>query len=310
MICENCGKEHLGNYGSGRFCSKKCARTFSTKNVNHNETKIVNCNNCGKELEILKNSKNNVFCEECSNFIKSQKIKHKLTKKLSGRTFDTFNHCWFCGKINCDSIICKNKLVYNKIGSLIKYFDFDKSTIGTTNALLEFERIKNKLYTLYYIDGLSSPDLDKLFNYPSHIVQHIFPIFNFSPRTNSESVTNSFLQGKCHCTSSNKYKHGWHTTWNNKKVYYRSQNELDFAFELDNQQIDYEMEYLHIKYFDTQKNDYRCAIPDFYIPSKNEIVEIKSSYTLDLQNMCDKFKAYKELGYNCKCICDYNEIKI
>ena len=112
MICENCGKEHLGNYGSGRFCSKKCARTFSTKNVNHNETKIVNCNNCGKELEILKNSKNNVFCEECSNFIKSQKIKHKLTKKLSGRTFDTFNHCWFCGKINCDSIICKNKLVY------------------------------------------------------------------------------------------------------------------------------------------------------------------------------------------------------
>lgn len=23
-ICENCGKEHDGSYGSGRFCSKKC----------------------------------------------------------------------------------------------------------------------------------------------------------------------------------------------------------------------------------------------------------------------------------------------
>jgi len=31
MICENCGKEHGGSYGSGRFCSCKCARGFSTK---------------------------------------------------------------------------------------------------------------------------------------------------------------------------------------------------------------------------------------------------------------------------------------
>lgn len=31
MHCENCGIEHLGNYGSGRFCSSKCSRGFSTK---------------------------------------------------------------------------------------------------------------------------------------------------------------------------------------------------------------------------------------------------------------------------------------
>jgi len=30
-ICENCKKEHNGLYGSGRFCSSKCARGFSTK---------------------------------------------------------------------------------------------------------------------------------------------------------------------------------------------------------------------------------------------------------------------------------------
>lgn len=30
--CENCNKEHDGTYGSGRFCSKECARGFSTKN--------------------------------------------------------------------------------------------------------------------------------------------------------------------------------------------------------------------------------------------------------------------------------------
>lgn len=33
MICEKCGKEHDGEYGSGRFCSAKCARGFSSKHV-------------------------------------------------------------------------------------------------------------------------------------------------------------------------------------------------------------------------------------------------------------------------------------
>lgn len=31
MICENCRETHDGSYGSGRFCSSKCARGFSTK---------------------------------------------------------------------------------------------------------------------------------------------------------------------------------------------------------------------------------------------------------------------------------------
>lgn len=32
MQCEKCGKEHDGSYGSGRFCSAHCARSFSTLN--------------------------------------------------------------------------------------------------------------------------------------------------------------------------------------------------------------------------------------------------------------------------------------
>ena len=31
MQCELCGEGHYGNYGSGRFCSRTCARKFSTK---------------------------------------------------------------------------------------------------------------------------------------------------------------------------------------------------------------------------------------------------------------------------------------
>lgn len=31
MKCENCQKKHNGSYGSGRFCSQKCARAYATK---------------------------------------------------------------------------------------------------------------------------------------------------------------------------------------------------------------------------------------------------------------------------------------
>jgi hypothetical protein len=30
-LCENCNNVHDGSYGSGRFCTNKCARCFSTK---------------------------------------------------------------------------------------------------------------------------------------------------------------------------------------------------------------------------------------------------------------------------------------
>lgn len=30
MVCEKCNKEHDGKYGSGRFCSQLCARSFAT----------------------------------------------------------------------------------------------------------------------------------------------------------------------------------------------------------------------------------------------------------------------------------------
>lgn len=54
----------------------------------------------------------------------------------------------------------------------------------------------------------------------------------------------------------------------------------------------------------------RVAIPDFYIPSTNTIVEIKSTYTLDVQNMKDKVKKYKELGYDFKLILNHQEVNI
>lgn len=49
---------------------------------------------------------------------------------------------------------------------------------------------------------------------------------------------------------------------------------------------------------------YRCSVPDFYLPDLNMIVEIKSFFTYDKQNMLDKFKAFKDNNYNYKLIMD------
>ncbi len=66
MKCEYCGKEHDGNYASGRFCSKECAKGFATKKdrteinkrlsiVNGGtgilKEKLTHCLYCGAELK-------------------------------------------------------------------------------------------------------------------------------------------------------------------------------------------------------------------------------------------------------------------
>jgi hypothetical protein len=108
----------------------------------------------------------------------------------------------------------------------------------------------------------------------------------------------------------NQYKCGYYNTWNNKQIYYRSSYELDYAKELDEKKINYEVESLRIVYWDSQKYKQRVAIPDFYLPETNTIVEIKGGYTYDEQNMKDKKNAYENHGYNFKLILEHKEMFI
>jgi hypothetical protein len=56
MKCENCLNEHDGSIGSGRFCSIKCSRSFSTKNSRLQRNKKIS--------ESLKGKKPNKDCEK------------------------------------------------------------------------------------------------------------------------------------------------------------------------------------------------------------------------------------------------------
>lgn len=71
--CELCGTEHDGKYGSGRFCSQKCSRSFSTKN-DKPKPKTATCSKCGKIFEANKRSRTyNVMCNECKHPVRAKK---------------------------------------------------------------------------------------------------------------------------------------------------------------------------------------------------------------------------------------------
>jgi len=317
LKCKLCGKEYeleltesqynKNNYS--KFCSRSCANT--RKHTIESKQKIS---------DGLHNfyTGNTDYLKYKHWLKKSNELKSKNPYYIKDKE-DNYVKYYHCGSKELNEkypeIGCRqSKKWFNKLIP----FGFDITSLGSERIIEEFYKCKELLYNEYVINKLSPADIYIKYNCSKYInhsetLLHVFKDWGFNTRSYSDAVKECFLQGKLDISETGnkyQYKHGWHTTWNNKEVYYRSQNELDYAIELDNQQIDYEMEFLHIKYYDTQLNEYRCAIPDFYIPTKNEIVEIKSSYTLDIQNMKDKFKAYKELGYNCKCICDYKEIQI
>jgi len=309
MICENCGKEHDGSYGSGRFCSKECARAFSTKNTT-GQLKEAKCIDCGKIIYIGKRAPiKNCRCEECNkkyqlnkkNTIYIQKIiqnKIDIVKK-STTNCNLFNincnNCYFKLHKICQS---KSSIIY-RLKTLSKYCGLTIDNYDKT--LEEYLNIKSSIQNMIN-NGLSGVDICRNICGSPKRGNTIFETLEIQGRNLSESVANAFVNGKVHA------KDCYYITWDNKEVYLRSSYELDYAKELDEQQINYGVECLHIKYWDSQQLKYRQAIPDFYLYDTNTIVEIKSSYTLDKQNMIDRMKAYKDLGYNFKLICDHKEM--
>lgn len=294
MVCENCGKEHDGSYGSGRFCCKECAKSFSTKN-SKGELKEAKCIDCGRIIYIGKRASTRTCkCEDCKT------IKYKK--------------CPICGKLykvgyQCFNEFCQHKSI-KQFELLIKYFGFDKAKLGTLEVEQEFNRIHDLLYDLYWNKKMSSSDIANYFNYDKKrsIIQNTFKYLGIPTRNFKESTKIAILTGKINYeNTSNNYKHQKYITWNNKEVFLRSNYELDYAKELDEQKIYYEVEKLRINYFDSQRKENRIAIPDFYIPSTNTIVEIKSCWTTNYQELKDKEIEYKKQGYNYKLIFEHQE---
>lgn len=151
--CENCEEEHVGEYGSGRFCSNKCARGFSTKAnrslINEKvklkltiDTYKKICKECqnGFETKI----KRLIFCSnQCSAIFKSKDddIKLKLSLNAKERVANGTHIGWQSRKIRSYAEKFFEKvLINNNIKFDIEY-KINKRDLGLTessNYFLDF----------------------------------------------------------------------------------------------------------------------------------------------------------------------------
>lgn len=277
--CQHC--DNILNYKQrhNKFCSLSCATTHHNLNMSKKQRQ---------------------------NLLKAQReyaIKHKRI---------IINYCKSCGSIKgtCPKPeICKQ---YALFFGLHKYFNFDLSTIGSPKIYDEYIKIQKQVIEEYN-SGSSTGEMAKKYGHPQQCNFHkILKQLGVNFRSLKDCAKNAFRLGRRTSPAAISYPFhaAWHTTWDNKQVFLRSSYELDYAIYLDNNKIIYEVETLNIQYWDSQQKSKRTAIPDFYIPHSNTIIEIKSTYTLDLQNMKDKFSEYNILGYKTILVLNKKEVNI
>lgn len=193
----------------------------------------------------------------------------------------------------------KSQMLNRKSANLTKLgFDFSKPVED------EYQRIQSLLSTDYLIKCESMLSIMKKYKIPSSRTMDIlFRLFDIEARSFAAATSTSLLQNRAE-PRRRKYQHIRHTSWYGASIYMRSSYELDYAKQLDEQKIMYYCESVRIQYYDSVQQKYRIAVPDFYLPETNTIVEIKATYWYDKQNMDDKSAEYQKNGYNFKLILD------
>jgi len=304
--CKNCGKIIPYERKDNIFCDSSCACSYNNllnnkKYVTRKEnTKVKHLLTNYDEKEIISSNRHNKLIDEKYSDL-------RLVHINSGC-------CPICGTYHCTNEFCKEHNFQQLIG--LVNIGLNPKKIGTLEIFNEFERIRNILYDKYWTKNLSALDLMKEYDIKSEsAVYNILDHLNIKRRDLSESAKLAILNGKSNILVSGnifgKNIHSeHHISWDGKTVFLRSSYEIDFANELDSNKIKYEVESIRIKYFDSTIKQERVAVPDFYLPETNEIVEIKSDFTLDIQEMLDKFDVYKKLGYNVKLILEHEEIDL
>ena len=271
------------------------------------------CLNCGKEIP-----EGRKFCSlSCSakyNNRNRKTIQWSEKKKEEHRTPRVNQVCKYCGKETGYLVLpsrketgvcrsCKefvqNVVTFRKLGCNLSK--------GLEKAALE---ARQKILELYVEDRLSAPEIWKQYGIGYTTLRAYLQEAGGHTRTRKGGVQVGVEESRIKPRLGPQYKHGTYRTWEGKEIFYRSSYELEYAIYLDEQRIRYDVEDLRIRYFDTQKGEERIAIPDFHLLDTNEIVEIKSSWTYDEQNMKDKFAAYRKAGFISRLILDHVEQEI
>lgn len=270
-------------------CSQDCASLVRRK-TQKAARRIMGCSCCSKKIVVPRTVGNKkATCHQCS------------------------KSCRICGRLNCGDRLLKLEVCkrFRLLPFLSQKVGFEESYLGTLEAQVEFDRIREILRSEYWDDELSLNVMAAKYGKDSKGMWNILDSLNIETRSKQDAQLLSYRKGRSIPSfRSGFYKSGWHTTWDNKIIFYRSSYELEYAQELDAKKVPYEVEHLRITYYDSKLKKERTAIPDFYLPRSKMIVEIKSRWTLDEDRMRDRIKAYREAGYKVKLFVDKKLCKL
>lgn len=108
MNCENCNKVHDGSYGSGRFCTQKCARSFSTsknrKEINRKVSETLGGPGLTrKEQSELSRLSKQASYERKKKLTSILDVSKRTTQKILKRMKLPCSLCgWFYEGVSCD----------------------------------------------------------------------------------------------------------------------------------------------------------------------------------------------------------------
>ena len=284
MKCKNCeinDAVKYSKYSTGEFCSKECARAYSTKGKRKDINKKVSDKMSKKyfnenylKIEYLKEKNNEIFkkngnslniliCESCGEEFFSVK-KNK--------------NCSECNKI------AKRKLIFKRLNL------FDK------NLKILKQKAINLLKEEYFEKELSVPEICKKYNLFRRSVWKFLNDNGIKLRDLSESNCLTFKKGRKVSSLNNNFNSGYLITWYGKKIFYRSSYEKRVMNVLDKNKIMYLYENKRVEYL--YKNRIRIYISDFYFPEYNIIIETKNKYLQkrDKDKIISEIESVEKLG--------------
>lgn len=267
------------------------------------------CKYCGKEISDKKKFCNSSCAAKYNNV---HRVRKPWTEeqRQEVRKPRVEQVCKYCGKPT-------GRLVFpgrQKTGTCGECSAYVKVNLYEKLGLLEgslkdrYFKAQEIFKSYYFIDQMSLPEIQEITGVDWGIIRGFLTLDGSKLRSKGEAEKVALIKGRRNLTGHDpKYRTGKHISWQNQEYFFRSSWEEDYMSLLDDRKIRYIYEPFRLWYFDSNLQVNRVAIPDFYLPETNEIVEIKSSWTYAGQEQCmkDKFKAYREAGYVPKLILDW-----
>ena len=160
--CENCGTNHDGEYGSGRFCSSKCARGFSTKfkreEINEKVSNIMSGRTLTNEHKINISKNNGKYWQGKDGYWKGKQRPATHNNNYNYAGVRVSKECKICGDI-------KSILVFGSICNDCKgEFRVYKEKCKFTFKIFDYPDLFNlpliEKYGMYSASNSLNPNLN------------------------------------------------------------------------------------------------------------------------------------------------------